>query len=349
MPATRLLSLDAFRGLTIAAMVLVNNPGTWSAVYRPLRHAEWNGLTPTDLVFPFFLFIVGVAIPLSQPTPGRVLRRAAVIFALGLLLNFIGNPDLTTIRVPGVLQRIALCYTAAAVLYRATSWRTQSLVTAALLLGYWAALTLVPVPEFGRGVLTPEGNLAAWIDRAVLGPHVWKVSRVYDPEGILSTLPAIATTLIGVLAGLWIQSGRPPRAIYTGLMWTGMVGIVLGAAWSLAFPLNKSLWTSSYVLLTAGFALGIFAACYQVIDVHGRRAWAAPFVVLGVNALALYFLSTLAAILLARTGARRWIFEHAFALWAAPIDASLAYAGAFLLVWWCVLWGLDRADIRLRA
>src|SRR5262249_30301658 len=168
MPATRLLSLDAFRGLTIAAMVLVNNPGTWSAVYRPLRHAEWNGLTPTDLVFPFFLFIVGVAIPLSQPAPARVLRRAAVIFALGLLLNFIGNPDLTTIRIPGVLQRIALCYTAAAVLYRATSWRTQSLVTAALLLGYWAALTLVPVPEFGRGVLTPEGNLAAWIDRAVL-------------------------------------------------------------------------------------------------------------------------------------------------------------------------------------
>jgi len=349
MPATRLVSLDAFRGLTIAAMVVVNNPGTWSAVYRPLRHAEWHGLTPTDVIFPFFLFIVGVAISLSKPGPGRVLRRAAVIFALGLLLNFVANPDLATTRIPGVLQRIAVCYAAAALLCRSTSWRTQALVMAALLLGYWAALTLVSVPGFGRGVLTPEGNLAAWIDRAVLGPHVLKVSRVYDPEGILSTLPAIATTLIGVLTGQWIESGRTPRAIYTGLIWTGMLGIALGAVWSLAFPLNKSLWTSSYVLVTAGLALLVFGACYQAMDVHGWRAWATPFVVLGVNALALYFLSSLAAIALVQTGAKRWIFEHAFAPSAAPIDASLAYASAFLLVWWCALWGLYRAGVRLRA
>jgi predicted acyltransferase len=348
-PASRFVFLDAFRGSTIAAMVLVNNPGTWAAVYPPLRHAEWHGLTPTDVIFPFFLFIVGVAIPLSQPRPGRVLRRAAVVFALGLLLNVVGNPDLATLRIPGVLQRIALCYAAAAVLHRTTSWRTQSLVTATLLLGYWAALTLVPVPGFGRGVLTPEGNLAAWIDRAVLGPHVWKVSRVYDPEGILSTLPAIATTLVGVLAGAWLRSGRTPRAISMGFAWTGMGSILVGAAWSVAFPMNKSLWTSSYVLVTAGLALIIFAVCYQAIDVHGRRAWAAPFVVFGVNALALYFLSTLAAILLARTGARRWMFEHALAPWASPVNASLAYAIAYLLVWWVIVWGLYRGGVRLRA
>ena len=349
MPAARLVSLDVFRGLTIAAMVIVNNPGTWAAAYPPLRHAAWHGLTATDVIFPFFLFIVGVAIPLSQPGPGRVLRRAAVIFTLGLLLNVIGNPDLATVRIPGVLQRIALCYAAAAALYRTTSWRTQSVVIALLLLGYWAALTLVPVPGFGRGVLTPEGNLAAWVDRAVLGPHVWKVSRVYDPEGILSTLPAIATTLIGVLAGAWIRSGRTPRAIYMGFAWTGMAAILLGAAWSLAFPLNKSLWTSSYVLVTAGLALVIFAGCYQAIDVHGRRAWAAPLVVLGVNALALYFLSTLVAIVLARTGARAWMFEHAFTPWASSVNASLAYALAFLLVWWAIMWGLYRTGVRVRA
>src|SRR5256884_7080016 len=168
MPPLRLLSLDAFRGLTIAAMVLVNNPGTWAAVYAPLKHAEWHGLTPTDVIFPFFLFIVGMAIPLSQPGAGRVLRRAGVIFALGIVLNGLPSFDWATIRIPGILQRIAVCYLVAAFLFLKTRLRTQALVTAALLLGYWVAMTLVPVPGHGAGDLGPEGNLGAWLDRAVL-------------------------------------------------------------------------------------------------------------------------------------------------------------------------------------
>src|SRR2546423_3420677 len=222
MPPLRLRSLDAFRGLTIAAMVLVNNPGTWMAVYAPLTHARWHGLTPTDVIFPFFLFIVGVAIPLSRPTVGRVLRRAAIIFALGLVLNGLPRFDWATIRIPGVLQRIAVCYLVAALLFLTTSWRRQAITTAALLLGYWAAMMLVPVPGHGRGDLGPEGNLAAWIDRALLGPHVLRLTRVYDPEGILSTLPAVATTLLGVLTGRWLKSDRAPLVITAGMVLAGL-------------------------------------------------------------------------------------------------------------------------------
>jgi predicted acyltransferase len=180
--------LDAFRGLTIAAMVLVNNPGTWDAVHAPLRHAAWHGLTPTDVVFPFFLFIVGLAIPASLAGRAplgafvRVVRRAVVIFALGLVLNAVPAFDWSTLRIPGVLQRIAVCYLLAAALYLVVSWRAQSVVAALLLLSYWGALMLIAVPGHGAGDLSPEGNVAAWVDRAVLGPHIWRVSRVYDPE-----------------------------------------------------------------------------------------------------------------------------------------------------------------------
>jgi predicted acyltransferase len=335
-------------------MVLVNNPGTWAAVYAPLKHARWHGLTPTDVIFPFFLFIVGMAIPLSRPTAARVLRRATVIFALGIVLNGLPSFDWATIRIPGVLQRIAACYLVAAVLFLTTSWRTQAMVTAALLLGYWAVMTLVPVPGYGRGDLGPEGNLAAWLDRAVLGPHIWRAARVYDPEGILSTVPAVATTLLGVLAGRWTQSARPQRVIAGGLALAGAIGVVLGAAWGVWFPLNKALWTSSYAVLTAGLALLVFAACGWAIEFRGWRRWAGPFVVLGVNALALFFLSTLVAhvLTLIHVGDGRlqpWIFERAFAPWASPINASLAYAVAYLLVWWGVMWLLYRAGVRLRA
>jgi predicted acyltransferase len=345
----RLLSLDAFRGLTIAGMVLVNNPGTWAAVHAPLRHAAWHGLTPTDVIFPFFLFIVGAAIPLAPPTPGRIARRAAVIFVLGLVLNAAFGLDWATLRIPGVLQRIAVCYLVAALLFLTTSWRTQAALTAVLLPGYWAAMTLVPVPGHGAGDLGPEGNLAAWLDRAVLGAHIWKAARVYDPEGLLSTVPAVATTLLGVLTGRWLRSARPPGVIAAGLAAAGAIGTALGVLWGLAFPVNKSLWTSSYVVLTAGLALLVLAACHGAIEVRGWRRWALPFAVLGVNALALFFLSTLAAVVLVRTGAQHAIFARVFGPWAAPANASLAYAAAYLGVWWAAMWGLWRAGIRLRA
>jgi predicted acyltransferase len=356
----RLVSLDAFRGLTIAAMVLVNNPGTWTAVYPPLRHAAWHGLTPTDVVFPFFLFIVGVAIPPSLehlPVPTallRVVRRALVIFALGLVLNAFPGFEWSTVRIPGVLQRIAICYLIAAALFLATGWRTQVAVAAALLLGYWAAMTLIPVPGFGPGHLTPEGNLAAWVDRAVLGPHVWRASRVYDPEGILSTAPALATVLMGVLAGQWVRGRRAPRTITIGMVLVGALALALGAEWGHWFPVNKALWTSSYALLTGGMALLVFAGCYWAVEVCGWQRWATPLVVFGVNALALYFLSSLAAIQLAltRIGAhslQQAIFERLFSPWASAVNASLAYAVAYVLVWWAAMWLLYRLGIRLRA
>ena len=338
----------------MAAMVLVNNPGTWRAVYAPLKHADWHGLTPTDVIFPFFLFIVGVAIPLSRPIPGRVVRRMAIIGALGLVLNGVPAFDWATIRVPGVLQRIAVCYLVAALLFLTTSWRTQAITTAALLLGYWGAMMLVPVPGYGRGDLEPEGNLAAWLDRALLGPHVLRLTRVYDPEGILSTLPAVATTLLGVLTGRWLKSDRAPVVITAGMVLAGVVGGVLGVVWDNVFPVNKALWTSSYVLLTAGLALLVFAACYAAIEHRGWRRWATPFVVLGVNALLLFFLSTLVArvLTLIEVGGatlQQTIFVRAFAPWAAPVNASLAYAVAYLLAWWAVMWLLYRARVRLRA
>jgi predicted acyltransferase len=362
----RLLSLDAFRGLTIAGMVLVNNPGTWAAVYPPLRHAAWHGLTPTDVIFPFFLFIVGVAIPPSlgrrrdaaglAPTLRRVLRRVAVIFVLGLVLNGLFRVDWATLRIPGVLQRIALCYLIAAVLFLTTGRTTQAIVAAALLLVYWAVMTLVPVPGYAAGDLRPEGNLAAWVDRTLLGTHLWRATRVYDPEGLLSTVPAVATVLLGVLTGQWVQSSRPPRAIASGLLVAGVAGVALGAVWGLGFPVNKTLWTSSYAVLTAGLALLVLAACYWAVEIRGWRRWARPFVVLGVNALALFFLSTLAAVVLTliHVGSdgrtlHALLFERLFAPWAAPMTASLAYAATYLLAWWAVMWGLDRAGIRLRA
>lgn len=359
--SSRLVSLDAFRGLTMAAMVLVNNPGTWAAVYAPLRHAAWHGLTPTDVIFPFFLFIVGVAIPPSLAGRPRltalvrVLRRAVVIVALGLVLNGFPGFDWSTIRIPGVLQRIAVCYLIAAVLFLTTSWRAQAAAAAVLLLGYWGAMTLIPVPGYGAGNLGPEGNLAAWVDRTVLGPHIWRAARVYDPEGILSTVPAVATVLFGVLAGHWVQSPRTPRTKVTGLVLVGALGVVLGAEWGNWFPLNKALWTSSYAVLTSGLALLVFAACYWAIESCGFTRWAKPFVVFGVNALALYLLSSLAAVWLTLVRVdggghlQKLVFERGFAPWASPVNASLAYAVAYVLVWWIAMWPLYRAGVRLRA
>jgi len=359
-----------FRGLTVAGMVLVNNPGTWRHVYAPLRHADWHGWTPTDLVFPFFLFIVGTAIPFAlgprvargEPRDRlalRAVRRAAVIVALGLLLHALPYFELSTIRIPGVLQRIGVCYLAVALAFLWTGWRAQAAIAAALLLAYWAALALVPVPGFGAGDLGKEGNLAAWIDRTVLGPHIWRAARVYDPEGILSTAPAIATTLAGALAGHWLRAGRTPARLIGGLLGAGAALVALGLAWGEVFPINKSLWTSPYAVFTAGAALLALAACYWVVEMRRWRRWTPPFAALGVNALAVFFLSTLLARLLvlirvpAGDGRSRplqaVLFEAAFLPWAAPEIASLAWACAHVLFWTALAWPLLRRGIRLRA
>ena len=252
-PPLRLESLDVFRGLTIAAMILVSTPGTWNAVYWPLEHANWNGWTPTDLVFPFLLFAMGAAVPFAlgrrRGTPNlrrHVVRRAAMLFALGLVLNAIETPPpigLATFRIPGVLQRIALVYLALAWLTEQTTRRTQIAVAVASLLGYWAALALVPVPS--------GDTLPGLVDRALLGRHV--LTTWGDPEGLLSTIPAIATALGGVFAGEWLmQPRRPNRSAY---LWAaGLGATVLGLLWDRVFPINKNLWTSSFAVFSAGLA-----------------------------------------------------------------------------------------------
>jgi predicted acyltransferase len=358
--ASRLLSLDTFRGVTIAGMLLVNNPGTWSAIHPPLRHAEWHGWTPTDLIFPFFLYIVGVSMTLSFArlrerghTDGAILRkgakRAAILFALGLLLHGFPNYlDLSTLRIPGVLQRIALAYLAATVLVLYLRPRAQWIAAAAILVGYWALMTLVPVPGSGAGVLEPGRDLGAYIDRAVFTPdHLWAFSRTWDPEGLLSTLPAVATVLTGVFAGRWIRSDGTPAERTVRLFLAGSAALLLGVVWGAAFPINKNLWTSSYVLFTSGMACHFLAICYWLVDVRGRRRWAMAFVVFGTNAIAAFFLSSLLARILnlvqvpgaagADVALKTWLFTRLFAPLASPANASLAFAVVYVSFWMGVM------------
>ncbi|HEX2639664.1 MAG TPA: heparan-alpha-glucosaminide N-acetyltransferase domain-containing protein, partial [Pyrinomonadaceae bacterium] len=240
---SRLVSLDVFRGMTIAGMVLVNNPGTWSAIYSPLEHAEWNGWTPTDLVFPFFLFIVGVAITLAlgkrveqngvnSDVYVKVVRRSALIFLLGLLLatfpfyNFSKGEwlDLSTVRIMGVLQRIAVCYLVAALIFINTNWKQQAVIAIALMLVYWALMTLIPVPGCAVTSFNDKAcNLAAYLDRTILGEgHIWRSAKVYDPEGLLSTIPAISTTLAGILCGHWLRQKREDNEKVASMFFFGV-------------------------------------------------------------------------------------------------------------------------------
>ena len=349
----RLVSLDAFRGATIAAMILVNNPGSWSAVYWPLDHARWHGWTPTDLIFPFFLFVVGMALNFSRRSTLReALRRAAILFGLGLFMAAYPFFDLTTVRIPGVLQRIAVCYLAAWLVRRATGVTGQAVVAAALLAGYWWLMTRVPVPGGIAPNLEPETNLGAWLDRALMNGHLWKQTKTWDPEGLLSTLPAIATTLLGSIAGAWTRSERGGNARTAGLLAGGFCLAAVGLLWGLAFPINKNLWTSSYVLFTAGLAAYLFGLCYWLADVRGHRAWTRPLVVYGRNAIFVFVASGLVAktLALAKVGGlslQAHIHHALFTWWLTPHAASLAYALANVFFWYAVLLVMDRRGIHL--
>lgn len=365
----RLTSLDVFRGLTIAAMVLVNTPGSWNHIYWPLAHAEWHGWTPTDLIFPFFLFIVGVAIPLAlgprlekggnrRDLYLKIIKRTLIIFALGVFLAGFPYFNLSEIRIPGVLQRIAVCYLFASVIFLNTKARTQIIIAVALLVIYWLLMTRVPAPGFAAGDMSKEGSLASYVDRAIFGAHIWKQGRVYDPEGLLSTIPAIATTLLGVLTGQWLRVKSSPYEKVAGMFAAGMCCVVIGWAWHAFFPINKSLWTSSYVLFAGGLGLQLFAFCYWLIDIKEYRRWAKPFVVFGVNAIALFVGSGLMARLMglimvpgadgAKVALKTWIYNNLFLSWAAPINASLAFAIAFILLWLGLMWLLYRRKIFIK-
>lgn len=361
---SRLASLDAFRGLAVAGMILVNNPGSWSHVYGPLRHAPWHGATPTDLVFPFFLFAVGVSLSFSfaaRTARGdsrrdlwtHVARRALIIYGLGLFMAAYPGFDLTTVRLVGVLARIAIVYLLVGTLVLFVARRAAVAVMLALLLAYWALMAWVPVPGFGAGDLSPEGNLAAHLDRLILGVHMWSGGGgVYDPEGLLSTLPAVATTLSGLFAGDFLRArrdsgyGGPGAALRLAL--AGAVLVPAGLVWDLWLPVNKPLWTSSYVLYTTGWALVVLASLHWLIDVRGRRAWAEPLVVYGMNAITVFVASGLLAITLVRwrvpagpdgatTSLYSRIYEVGFASWAGPLNGSLAFAAATVLLWFAVL------------
>ena len=370
---TRLLSLDFFRGLTVAAMVLVNNPGDWGHIYAPLEHAAWNGWTLTDLVFPFFLFIVGVSITFaldrakeSGPDAGRkgliakIIRRSITLFLLGLFLNFFPKFDITTVRIPGVLQRIALVYLICSLIFLKTTSRQQFYILCGLLVGYWLLMTVVPVPGVGFANLEPTTNLAAWMDRTIITPaHVYKVAKVWDPEGLLSTLPAIATGLLGILTGTWLRNTRPVAEKVAWLFAAGCLTTLSGMIWDGFFPINKSLWTSSYVLLTGGLAMLGLALCYWLIDVNNYRRGVMLFAVFGVNPITVFFLSGLIPRIMnlihipqsdgSEIGSKEYLYRTFIAPpFADPKNASLAGALTFVLIWFGILWWMYRKNVIIK-
>ncbi|TVQ14637.1 MAG: DUF1624 domain-containing protein [Balneolaceae bacterium] len=378
-PTRRLVSLDVFRGATVAAMILVNNPGTWAHIYGPLKHAPWHGWTITDLIFPFFLFIVGVAVVLAfskrlaeggdkHDLQKKTWVRAAKIMGLGLLLSafpyisfmdgFGLHQNLTEIRVFGVLQRIAICYLVASLMFIYLSERAQYIWIAVLLLGYWAAMMLIPVPGYGAGMIdSMEGNLAAWLDRQILGEkHLWRAT--FDPEGLLSTFPAIATTLLGVFTGhILVSKDDQVTKTVRFFIW-GCVFISIGYVWDWFFPINKPIWTSSYVMFTGGQAMCAFALSYWVIDVKNIRGWTTPFVAYGINALIVFFMSGILARsmnLITVAGPegtvislQRWIFNNVFLTIAEPINASLLYAIVWIVLWFFVLYWMMKRNIIIK-
>jgi predicted acyltransferase len=390
----RLLSLDVFRGMTVAGMLLVNDPGTWSAIFPPLEHAEWNGWTPTDLIFPFFLFIVGITTHLSlsarrargdddSAIVKQILRRGLIIYLLGFAMAMFPFYQWGTIeslpnagawdrilfriehvRLLGVLPRIAIVYVCAALLTLKTTVKQQIVIVAALLFGYWFAITLIPVP--GENVIgalllhTKDRNLAAYLDRAILGTnHTWVGSVTYDPEGPMSTIPAIATAMLGVLAGRWIaRRDKPLLERISGLFAMGSFGMVLGLMWNWSFPINKNLWTSSYVVFTAGMACVALATVMWIVDYCNVKWWTKPFVVFGVNPIVAFVGSGVLARLIytlwhvnyqgKSVAVQDAIYQSVFLPWLPPRVASLAFAISFVLLWYGILTVLYRRNIILK-
>lgn len=370
----RLISLDVFRGIAITGMILVNMAGVADQIYPPLDHAKWNGWTPTDLVFPFFLFIVGVAMAFSfakftdegkRPTKSlylRVLRRSAILFALGLLLNGFYEYDFSTIRIMGVLQRIGIAYLLASLVALNLPRKWQWVLAAVILVGYWLAMSFVPVPGYGAGVLTRDGNLGAYIDRQTIGQILGKAPLVHlykgdsynymgDPEGLFSTLPSVVTVLIGYFTGQWLRTQPERSRTSINMVLAGLSCLVAGQLWNYWFPINKKLWTSSYVLFTAGCALILLAACYELIDVRKRHKLGRPFEVMGLNAIFVFVASVLLIKILVKTNIGTgenapttfaWINENFFQSWAGPLNGPLLFSILTVLFWWLILYGMYR-------
>ncbi|HSV96441.1 MAG TPA: DUF5009 domain-containing protein [Spirochaetota bacterium] len=371
-PANRLLSLDTFRGLTIAAMILVNNAGDWGHVFGPLRHARWHGWTMADLVFPFFVFIMGAAIPLAlgrrlekgeshRRVACSVLQRTVILLVLGFLLNILPGCDFAAVRIPGVLQRLALCYLMGSLVFLASRRPALWCVAAlALMAAHWAVLAFAPVPGYGPGVLEPEGNAAWYVDSRLFAGHTYRHAPApgFDPEGLLGTLSAAATALFGMLTGAWMKKERIQQNCFRGLFAAANGMIVAGLVMNELLPINKNLWTPAFAVFTAGFALYFLLMCFWVMDVKRWLRPAIPFVALGSNALAVYVLSSLVAktlVAITVAGAdgkalslKTVIFTMIFASWMEPYTASLAYAMVYLFLWGAVAVVIYRRNIFIR-
>jgi predicted acyltransferase len=373
LPTTkRLVSLDVFRGATVAGMMLVNNPGDWSKIYAPWGHAPWNGWTYTDTIFPFFLWIVGVAMMLSfakrierGDDKGKlamhVLRRSAIIFALGLFLSgfpfglaFGHNFSFDHIRIPGVLQRIAVCYFIVGILVLNFSSRVLVGITLSLLALYWILVKTIYVPGYGVGIWTPKGNLGWFIDSHLLRGHTWSgaPARGFDPEGIFSTIPAIATTLFGVFTGSFLRTERSREEKVAWMFFAGSILLLLGLIMDNWLPINKNMWTSTYAVFMAGLALNVLACCFWIIDVKGWASWSKPFEIYGQNAITMFFLAGFFGRLTALikfTGAsgdvitlKTWYYRAFFEPISDPMIASFAHSIAFMLGLYVIAYFMHR-------
>ena len=405
----RVIAVDVLRGMTVLLMIVVNNPGNWNAVYAPLLHAKWHGCTPTDLVFPTFIFVLGIAIPLALPnkiwntaTFIKIVTRSIRIICLGLFLNFfnkisilsdneiillfirllitiivgyalLGNfrPQLkltlaillltiflflaysnslnfNDVRLPGVLQRIGIVYFFASLIYLTTTFKQQITIVITILVGYWALMTFVPVPFVGLANYNEGTNIASWLDNMLLQGHMYPVTKTWDPEGILTTLPAIATALIGIITSALLLAKE--KKIYNMLIWAGLL-IGAGLLWSFYFPLNKALWTSSYVLYTSGIALLILTIIHYLIEVKGLKKSFYFFLIWGVNPMIVFFLSGIIPRALGmitvvnptiqsqNIGVLQYCYQQGLVpYFTYEKNASLTYAIIFVIFWSALLW-----------
>lgn len=362
----RYLALDVFRGLTIATMITVNNPGSWSHIYAPLRHSEWHGCTPTDLVFPFFLFIVGVSLffsfakydmKLNRSSLFRILRRTLLIFLIGLFLNSFPQwqQDFSRLRIMGVLQRIALAYCFGSLIVLTVNKKYLPYLSLVILLAYWGILWYFG----GEDPYSLNGNVASGVDAFILGDsHVYHGYGIaFDPEGLLSTIPAIVTVIIGFLAG-YIISGTEKSKLPLKLLINGSLFIGAGLIWSLGFPINKPLWTSSYVLYTAGWASVIMAFFIWLIDIKGYTKWTSFFVVFGMNPLFIFAFAGIWARILIKIikiddgdtviNGYNWLYLYIFQPIAGDINGSLLFALTHIVVFWFICWVLYKKKIFIK-
>lgn len=345
----RILSVDIFRGMTIVLMILVNTPGTWSAVYPPLRHAQWHGYTPTDLVFPFFLFIVGTSIvfayknkAIDSGTYKKITIRTLKLIGLGLFLgaftlSFPFIKDFADIRFPGVLQRIGVVFFFASILFINLNWKVLVGLAVVLLVGYWLLMGFIPVNGMESTLERAPNNLANYVDVQVFGSHNYKED--YDPEGLLSTIPAIVSSLLGIFTGLILTSKQPKKA--TILMGIGGTLLIVGYLWDLVFPINKALWTSSFVLVTAGWANLILALIYYLTDIKGIT-FGSIFRYAGANAIILYFLSSfiskiLGMIKVGDTSLHGWLFDTIYVHDFMSLELSSLLYGLTVVAFYCLL------------